>query len=111
MASESVTTNLSQPEAQCFRELSLWLGEDQVLSICLDRNSKGFPPVREHPGRINMMIQDLARAAKATIYQAENDPKGDASFHLQPISGITDAIILLSQLSDAVQGEILAGGK
>lgn len=82
----------------------LWL-RDAVLTVALDKNGKDFPPELDHVSSLNMTIQGLARALKAVIYHAENDSSVEASFAIQPIEDIADAIILLSQLAAAVQVE------
>lgn len=89
-------------------EHDLWIGGRDVLTIAFNKQCKMFPPVVEHCDQLNEMIQGLARAAKAVIFHAENDPTVDTSFAMQPIESITDAIILLSQLSGAVRSEIFS---
>jgi hypothetical protein len=88
------------------RDHGLWIGGSDVLTIALDKKSKAFPPTVEHCAQLNEMIQGLARAAKAVIFHAENDHQVDAEFAMQPVESIADAIILLSQLSEAVLSEV-----
>jgi hypothetical protein len=95
MAAEIVTTTLGSEHA-------LWLGNGDVLSFTLDRNSKSFPPVIKDCQPLNQTIQGLTRALKAVIFQADNDEKMDREFASQPIVDIADAILILSQLSEAV---------
>lgn len=103
MAIESVAT---LPVSQAGTEHDLWVGGRNVLSIRLDLGSKHFPPAPHHCADINQMIQGLARSAKAVVFQAENETDGvETSFLLQPLDDIADAIILLSQLSEAVRSE------
>lgn len=84
----------------------LWIGEREVLTVGIDKDSREFPPVFRHCDDLNGMIQGLARAAHAVVYQAENDNAVETSFALQPISDIVRSIILLSQLSQAVIEEM-----
>lgn len=95
MATESVATSGS--------EHGLWLNIDQVLSITLNRESQGFPPTLDHCTRINTMIQGLARAARSVMFHAE---RAEDEFVAQPVEDIADAILFLSQLSNAVQEEV-----
>ena len=97
---ETITTSES-------REHAVWVGNDNVLSFALDRHSKGFPPAQSQVGELHRLIQELARAAKSVIYQAENDST-DPAFTMQPVEGIADTIILLSQMAAAVQSEVNA---
>ena len=87
----------------------LWIGENCVLTVGVDKRSMEFPPAYEQVLAINNVIQNLARAAKAVLYQVENDSDGDACFQMQPVEGIADAIVLLSQLAAAVQHELASG--
>jgi hypothetical protein len=84
---------------------SLWIGE-HVLDIHIDKSCNGWKPNLEQCHALNTTIQGLARAAKAVIFHSQNDPKTDITFAMDPISDIADAIILLTQLSDAVQHEV-----
>jgi hypothetical protein len=87
----------------------LWIG-NKVLTISLEKDSKGFPPAPEQVAALGSMVQLLARAIKAVAFHAENAPEGDgtADFVLQPVEGIGEAILLLTQLSGAVQAEMQA---
>lgn len=105
MATESVAIKTIAPPPATHREHDLWIGDKRVLTIGLDAESRAFPPDVEHLPAINNTIQLLARAAKAVVYYAENQG-GDTAFLMQPVEGIANAIILLSQLSDAVQHEL-----
>lgn len=106
MAMHSVANRTDEALASRGSDHDLWIGEKRVLTIVLDRKGKGCPPHTEHCKSLNRMIQDLARAAKAVVYQAENDVNQDATFITQSIDGIAEAITLLSQLSTAVQSEV-----
>lgn len=87
-------------------EHDLWIGgEDRVLTITLNKRSRAFPPNTDHSVYFNKMIQGLARAAKDVIFRAENDVKTNTEFAVQPIDDIVNAIIMISQLSEAVQSE------
>lgn len=87
-------------------EHSLWIGgEECVLTITLNKHSRAFPPTTEKCDYLNQMIQGLARAAKDVIYRATNDANTDPEFVIQPVDDIADAIILLSQLSEAIRSE------
>lgn len=105
MATESVATGQISTKAASSYPHDVWIGRDDVLSIGISRNPQGFPAVVEHCDRLNDMIQGLARAAKSVVYQLENDDKADPSFVAQPVESLMEAIILLSQLSTAVQHE------
>ncbi|GAB3094940.1 hypothetical protein [Lysobacter terrae] len=88
------------------RTHDLWLG-DRVLTITIPGDSKGFGPDAEGLAALAGMIRDLSRATKAVVYRVENDGDGsNAEFHTYPIDGISDAIILLSQLAEAVNAEL-----
>ena len=109
MANESVAIATGQASDKRGSKHDLWItGGDVVLTVTIDKQCKEFPPRFEQCGHLNNTIQGLARAAKAVVFHAENDPTGDTSFAMQPIEDIADAIILLSQLSDAIRIE--AGG-
>jgi hypothetical protein len=84
----------------------LWIGDRNVLTISIDKNSCEFPPTFDNCGDLNTIIQGLARAANSVMYQAENDETVKISFAMQPIGDIANAIILLSQLSQAVLEEM-----
>lgn len=96
MATESVTTAGSTH--------GLWIGDDCVLTFDINKASREFPPSLDQCTKLNAMIQGLARAARATVYYAENAPS-NADFLMQPVEDIADAILLLSQLSQAVLDE------
>lgn len=100
MATESVTTDQAVGT-----EHDIWLTDERILTITLNKQSKQFPPEMDHLPVINEMICDLARAANAVVYQAENDPKAEESFLIQPVNAIANAIILLTKLSTAVHEE------
>ncbi|MBN8224824.1 MAG: hypothetical protein J0L89_08415 [Xanthomonadales bacterium] len=104
MALKSVATC---PEvAESGSEHDIWLaGGSVVLTIELDRNNKNFPPDAKQCPILNEMIQGLARAAKSVIYQAMHDGSAEPEYFVQPIESIADTIIMLSQLSAAVQSE------
>ncbi|UJJ58237.1 hypothetical protein [Rhodanobacter denitrificans] len=105
MANASVTTATGKASAKTGSKHDLWItGGDKVLTVTIDKQCKEFPPETEHCRHLNNTIQGLARAAKAVVFHAEND--SDASFAMQPIEDIADAIILLSQLSDAIRSEV-----
>ncbi|WP_158881467.1 hypothetical protein [Rhodanobacter sp. L36] len=106
MATESVSTRKRQPSAAQRSKHDLWIADDKVLTITVDRKCKHFPPEVEQCDRINEMIQGLARAAKSVIFHVENDTGSDAEFATRPIGDIANAIILLSQLSTAIRTEI-----
>ena len=105
MSSESVTT-AGAPTA-CGNEFSLWIGGAYgvVLTFTIDKHSKAFPPNVKQCQSLNLMIQGLARAIRAVAYQAANDPSCDAEFAVEPAEDIADAIMILSQLSAAIQSE------
>ncbi|MCD7097187.1 hypothetical protein [Stenotrophomonas sp. MMGLT7] len=105
MASESVST---RPNTESGSPHDLWLMQE-MLTVGLTRDSKGFPPEADHCVEINRMIQGLARAARSVVYQAGTDTTQDAQFAMQPIDEIAAAIILLSQLSEAVRIEASKG--
>ena len=85
------------------RTCDLWLSDDCVLTVAVDALLKGFEPDQSHHRVINNTIRDLARAVKPCIYAAENDTTRDTSFAIQPLEAIASAIIILTQLSTAVQ--------
>jgi hypothetical protein len=87
-------------------EHALWIGGggESVLTFTLDKNHH-FPPHADQCAYLNQMIQGLARAVKDVMYRAENDVNTDSEFASQPIVDIVDAIIMLSQLSEAVRAE------
>lgn len=87
-------------------EHDLWVGDRDVLTIAFNKQCEKFPPTVDHCDQLNEIIQGLARAAKAVIFHADNDPEVDMSFAMQPIESISNAIILLSQLSSAVRSEV-----
>lgn len=103
MALQSVATNPVSPSAGTNHDL--WIDGNNVLTIRLDRDCKQFPPAHRHCRDLNRMIQGLARAAKAVVFQAENGQE-DADMLMEPLERIADAIVLLSQLSDGVLREI-----
>lgn len=85
----------------------LWLGDNAVLSVALGTKG-GFSPAPEHIERISKTIQGLARALKAVVFHAEHAPaeSGSADFLMQPVEDIAGAIMVLSQLSEAVDREL-----
>lgn len=108
MATESVATLTAAEIPSAGSEHELWLGNGDVLSITLNRESKGFPPTADHIQPLHYMLQGLARAAKCVV-----DRAGDVEvneFNMQPVSDIADAIILLSQLAEGVRHEISREG-
>lgn len=107
MATQSVAARAAVAPEHQGRYHDLFVGSGRVLSITLSRDElRSFPPSLEHSCELGRMIHDLARAAKAVAYQAENDATQDMGFIVQSIEGIAEAITLLSQLSTAVQCEI-----
>jgi len=106
MAMQSVANRSEEAPAIRGSNHDLWIGGKRVLTIALDRGTKGYPPHAEQCLELNNMIQGLALAAKAAVYQAENDTAGKSELATQSIESIADAITLLSQLSVAVQREI-----
>lgn len=86
--------------------VDLWIGARDVLTVQIDRCSDKFEPEAKHCATLNSMIQDLARAAQAVIYHAENDTSTETSFALQPLDGLLSGIILFSQLSEGVRIEL-----
>lgn len=88
-------------DAPKIRTHDLWIG-DKVLSIGLAPKLGHFPADPEQIENLNQMVCDLARAAKGVLYHAENG-EGEVEFLVQPVEAIADAIILLTQLSEAVR--------
>lgn len=85
----------------------LWInGGKAVLTVALNKECKAFPPHGDLCGCLNKTIQGLARAAKAVVFHAQNDPSVATEFAMQPIDDIVDAITLLSQLSEAIREEL-----
>jgi hypothetical protein len=83
-------------------QCDLWVRGGDVLTVWLDQNHKmSFPAEAVVIAPLNDTIRDLARAAKAVLYSAENQ-EGGFDFLAQPLEGIADAIILLTQLSNGV---------
>lgn len=111
MADGSVA-NVSTPQAPALSgsEHGIWIG-DEVLTIVVDKDCDGFPPSTEQCKSLDRMIQGLARAIKSVTYQAENDTTQCGIFVRQPIEDLADAIILLSQMSEAVRHEMARGEK
>lgn len=100
MASESVS---SDPDTKARgSEHNLWIGSGSVLTFYLDRDCRAFPPERKDVQELNKMILGLARASKSVIFHAENDQENDSVFLNGPLEDIANAIVLLSQLSEAV---------
>lgn len=85
-------------------EHDVWIGPEHVLSLKLDKGTRGFPPSQEIAQAMGRMIQGLSRASRAVIHHSED--QRDPAFHMQPVEDISDAIILLSQLREAVESEI-----
>lgn len=85
---------------------ALWVGKSSVLEVSMDPKSTGYPPAQEHSVALNTMVQGLARALRSVVYHAEHDASSDAAFLMQPVEDIADAIVLLTQLSGAVQQEL-----
>lgn len=83
----------------------LFIG-DFVLSYSLDKESGGFPPAADQVKALNSTIQGLSRAIKSVYFQSENDSSAEASFLIQPVEDIANAIMILSQLSEAVQSRL-----
>ena len=108
MAVQSVATATS-PLASGGSKHDLWIGRE-VLAIQIDCKDKSYPPARPQCENLNRMIQGLARAAKAVVHQSENDTSQAADFAIQPVDDIADAIILLSQMSEAIRLEIESSG-
>lgn len=95
----SVPIDTAEPGiTQC----DLWVRGGDVLTVWLDQNRKmSFPAELPLIAHLNDTIRDLARAAKAVLYSAENE-SGDTLQLIQPIEGIADAIVMLAQLSDGM---------
>ncbi len=109
------STQSKQVVATRGSEHGLWIHGGNVLSVTLDRESKGFPPDLKCCGSLNRTIQGLARAIQSVVYHAESQGSElpvDGEFLMQPVEDLTDAIVLLSQLSDAIVHEVTrAGGR
>lgn len=86
-----------------YRSHDLWISS-HVLSIRMDTNPIEWQPDMEHVSLLNQMIQGLARAAKAVALYAEDHDNPE--FEVQPVEQIGDAIVLLSQLSEAIRTEV-----
>jgi len=106
MKPENVAITPANTQSTGGSEHALWIGGggDSVLTFTLDKTS-GFPPNTDQCAHLNQMIQGLARAVKDVMFRAENDVHTDSEFASQPIVDIVDAIIMLSQLSEAVRVE------
>lgn len=98
-----MNTTPDQIASKATTSCDLWVGKALVLTVGLDKATKGCPADPQHIVALSRMVQGLARAQRAVAFQAENDTSNDASFLVQPIEDIADAIVLLMQLSDAVQ--------
>jgi len=105
MAIQSVATANHEPAAGWTKH-DLWIGNKAVLTVAMGRDCREFQPQREHCRSLNLMIQGLAQATKSLIYQAENDTSIETNFVIQPLEEIANAIILFSQLSEAVRAEL-----
>ena len=84
-------------------KFDLSIAGGNVLTILLDGKCREFPPDADTCANLNLMIQGLARAARAVVYHAENDDEIDGMYAMQPVETIADAIIMLSQLSEAAR--------
>lgn len=89
----------------------LWLSDDCVLTVGVDMSLKGFAPHSSHHKVINDTIRDLACAVKPCVSAAEEDATSDATIALRSIEAIAAAIILLTQLSTAVQDALAPTSK
>jgi hypothetical protein len=87
------------------RTHDLWLG-NSVLTIAIPRDGNMFGPDAKGVSALTGMIRDLSLAAKSVTYRVENDTTDNAEFLSWPLEGISDTIILLSQLAEAVNQEI-----
>lgn len=85
------------------KKFDLYISGGNVLTMLLDGKCNEFPPDADTCANLNLTIQGLARAARAVVYHAENDDQVDALYAMQPVESIADAIILLSQLSEAAR--------
>jgi hypothetical protein len=103
MASASLTADSQQ--ARSGSNHDLWIGAGSVLTISINKQSKAWAADEEQCGYLNRMIQGLARAAKSVKFHADNDVSVDTDFVMQPVEDIADAIVLLSQLSEAIRAE------
>lgn len=103
----SATVGLATPATQSQSgpgsPFDLWLGT-RVLTVHANRSSMRFPPHPEQIAALHKIICDLARAAKSVVYHAENEESPE--FVVQTIEGISDAIVLLSQLADGIHDEL-----
>lgn len=107
MAITSVAIETGSSSVEKGSKHDLWVaGGNMVLTVTIDKQCKDFPPETRQCGHLNNTIQGLARAAKAVVFHAENDSKVETSFAMEPIEDIANAIILLSQLSDAIRSEV-----
>lgn len=105
MANESVAIESDPAPVAWGSAHDLWIGEE-VLTIRIAKTDTAFPPAAADSIALNEMIEGLARAAKALIYQGDNDARADLPFVAPAISSVIDSIILLSHLSGAVQREL-----
>jgi len=103
---QSLASSVALLESPEHRTHDLWLsGGELCLTVAFDKSSSGFPPEPRHLASLNSTIQDLVRATKAVIYQAEHGA-GAYEWLMQPLEGLSDAIMLLSTLAEAVHGEL-----
>jgi hypothetical protein len=108
MATKSVATQQQKAVSSNGNEYDLWLRGSTVLTVGVNRATRAFPPDRQNIAAINQTIQDLARAAKAVAFHAENadEAEGSVEFLMRPIEGIADSIIFMAQLSEAVREQL-----
>lgn len=105
MKPEDVALQTEVAQAVGGSKHDLWIGGasgGEVLTITIDKHSRQSPPRVEQCRLLNGMIQSLARAVRSVTYHANNDSSLEAEFVMSPIEDIADAIVILSQLSEAI---------
>lgn len=105
MATQSVATLQPASPAPNGTECDLFLAGGDVLTVCMNRGSKKFPPRLQALKPLNDMIQGLARANTAVAEKVMTAPDEDVLW-FDAAANVGFAITLLSQLADGVVAEL-----
>ena len=106
MATKSVATK-KQPTEIPGTEQGLWMRGGDVLSVRLDRNSKGFPPCAQALDHLHEVIIGLAKAIVKIANDLEAGEVEDQWHTGLALNGIADAITLHTTLAEGVCAELM----
>ncbi|HJP98739.1 MAG TPA: hypothetical protein VJ862_09275 [Rhodanobacteraceae bacterium] len=105
MATKSVATKKPLTEIPG-TEQDLWMRGGDVLTVRIDRNSKGFPANAEALDHLHEVIIGLAKAVVCIADDLEAGSVKDQWHTGLALNGIADAIVLHTTLAEGVSSEM-----